>query len=151
MGKKWSPNDTVQFVNVLLYSLQLLHQHGVTHGDLYGHNVLASFNDKIDAIDTSSPSINIRLSDFGASFIYDKDEEYGKLLEAIEVRAFQVILQEVIMYYFDDTGIDQCSKRTLLLNLVKQCNVLSAFTDLYIYWQQQQLKALASAFDDTSK
>lgn len=90
-GKKWSPSDTIQFVNVLLYSLQLLHMHGITHGDCYGHNVLISFGDKKDEDDnTSGVSINVRLSDFGASFMYDMNAEYGTYIEKIKMRAFQV-------------------------------------------------------------
>ena len=99
-GKKWSPSDTIQFVNVLLYSLQLLHMHGITHGDCYGHNVLISFGDKKDEDDnTSGVSINVRLSDFGASFMYDMNAEYGTYIEKIEIRAFQVIFLNLLILF----------------------------------------------------
>ena len=148
--KKWSPNDTIQFVNVILYSLQLLHQHGITHGDLYGHNVLVSFgNNTTDGDDGSSGAcMNVRLSDFGASFIYDTKAEYGKRIEMIEIRAFQVMLEELMTFCFDDSCSDEFSNKALLLsNLISQCNTASTFCGLYIYWQQQLLKDMARAFD----
>ena len=76
--------------------------------------------------------------------------EYGNYIEKIEIRAFQVLLEELIEhYYYDDNDNDgnSSSKKLMLTTLMNQCNVASTFCDLYIYWQQQQLKSIAKAFD----
>ncbi len=136
----WSRHDTLRFVNVVLYSLQVLHSHGITHGDMYGHNILVRRSNN----DNDPAPIQVRLSDFGASFQYDTQAEYGKCLEQIELRAFQVLLQEVRDHYYleddDDDG-------PWLSNLIQQCPAALTFRDLYIDWQQQQLKEMAKAFE----
>lgn len=60
-----------------------LHAHGINHGDLYGHNIL--WNEGGDSL----------LGDFGAAAFYP-DEETGRRLERIEVRAFGVLLGELL-------------------------------------------------------
>ena len=149
---KWSPSDAIRLINVLLYSLQLLHSNGISHGDFYGHNILVSYNNNSDADDRMYTTINVRLSDFGAAFIYDATTEYGKCIETIEMRAFRVLLEELVEYYYNDdeddtVGDDSTSKKLLLSNLIDQCTAASRFIDLYIYWQQQQLKDIAKAIN----
>jgi hypothetical protein len=160
--QKWSSNDVLHFVNVLLDSLRLLHRHGITHGDLYGHNILLSYckntdNDTKNTDDVyrhSYPSINVRLSDFGASFMYDTTSEYGENVQRIELRAFQVLLQEVSEHYYSididnvegPSASSRSSTMSLLKNLIAQCNVVTTFDELHIYQQQQQLKGIAEAF-----
>jgi hypothetical protein len=62
-----------------------LHQHGILHGDLYGHNVLFK------------PCGDCLLGDFGASSIYPLDNDAVALsLQAIEVRAFGCLLEELL-------------------------------------------------------
>jgi len=61
-----------------------LHKRGVMHGDFYGHNVL--YRDDGHAL----------LGDFGAASRYRTgDRALARGLEAIEVRAFGILLQEV--------------------------------------------------------
>lgn len=61
-----------------------LHERGVMHGDLYGHNVL--YRDDGHAL----------LGDFGAASRYrPEDKALASKLEAIEVRAFGILLEEV--------------------------------------------------------
>ena len=136
----WSRSDTIRFVNVMLHSLQVLHTHGITHGDLYGHNILVCRGDNDN--DNDPAPIQVRLSDFGASFQYDTLAEYGKCLEQIELRAFQVLLQEVRDHYYQEDDDD-----LWLSNLIQQCPTALTFRDLYIDWQKQQLKEMAKAFE----
>ncbi|MGF0241284.1 protein kinase [Rhodococcus sp. IEGM1300] len=62
-----------------------LHQQGITHGDLYGHNIM--WNEHGDCL----------LGDFGAaSFHATSDSEESRALQRIEVRAFGVLLGELL-------------------------------------------------------
>ena len=87
----YGDNDKVSEVQAktmvtgLLEVLMELHQRGIMHGDLYGHNILVSDDD---------PTL-VKLSDFGAAFFYDTDAEYGMLLQQIEMRAFGILVSEI--------------------------------------------------------
>ncbi|WAG08251.1 leucine-rich repeat-containing serine/threonine-protein kinase [Aeromonas jandaei] len=64
-----------------------LHQAGIMHGDLYGHNILF----------TRGPSAHALLGDFGAASLYDlHDRELAQGLERLEVRAFGCLLEELL-------------------------------------------------------
>jgi hypothetical protein len=60
-----------------------LHARGINHGDLYAHNIL--WNEHGDTL----------LGDFGAAAFYP-DVETGLRLERIEVRAFGILLRELL-------------------------------------------------------
>ncbi|MEH8139356.1 leucine-rich repeat-containing protein kinase family protein [Aeromonas veronii] len=68
-----------------------LHQAGIMHGDLYGHNILF----------TRGPDAPARalLGDFGAASLYDRcDRERALGLERLEVRAFGCLLEELLAH-----------------------------------------------------
>jgi hypothetical protein len=83
-------NDTrftlEQFLNIahgVAKAAQHLHSKGIMHGDLYAHNIL--HNDAGDCL----------LGDFGAASFYSLTDPASLLLQAIEVRAFGCLLQEL--------------------------------------------------------
>lgn len=61
-----------------------LHQRGILHGDLYGHNLLVD------------PNGNTLLSDFGAASFYSPQSAQGRSLERLEVRAFGCLIEELL-------------------------------------------------------
>ncbi|MGQ9870968.1 protein kinase [Leptodesmis sp.] len=64
-----------------------LHARGIMHGDLYAHNILV--NETGDSL----------LGDFGAASFYPASELVaGEALEALEVRAFGCLLEDLLNY-----------------------------------------------------
>lgn len=68
-----------------------LHQAGIMHGDLYGHNILFARG--------SDAPARALLGDFGAASLYDRcDRERAVGLERLEVRAFGCLLEELLAH-----------------------------------------------------
>ncbi|UWF47336.1 leucine-rich repeat-containing serine/threonine-protein kinase [Pseudomonas sp. N3-W] len=77
-----------------------LHQQGITHGDLYGHNIL--WHEDGDCL----------LGDFGAaSFHATTDNLESRALQRIEVRAFGVLLGELLERI--DSGLSDADRLEL--------------------------------------
>ncbi|MCU0121183.1 protein kinase [Pseudomonas sp. B2M1-30] len=84
-----------------------LHQQGITHGDLYGHNIL--LNERGDCL----------LGDFGAaSFHATTDNLETQALQRIEVRAFGILLGELLERI--DSGLSD-ERRKVLEDLERRC------------------------------
>ncbi|QYY79944.1 leucine-rich repeat-containing protein kinase family protein [Pseudomonas germanica] len=84
-----------------------LHRQGITHGDLYGHNIL--LNERGDCL----------LGDFGgASFHAIADTAETRALQRIEVRAFGVLLGELLARI--DSGLSD-EQRAVLEELERRC------------------------------
>ena len=79
-----------------------LHAQGICHGDLYAHNVLCDAEG------------NALLGDFGAAAFYPaQDSQAGVALERLEVRAFGILLQELLQHCPDEDP--------LVLALARRC------------------------------
>ncbi|MFT5534885.1 MAG: hypothetical protein ACI8WM_001114 [Burkholderiaceae bacterium] len=63
-----------------------LHQRGILHGDLYAHNVLHTGEGYV------------LLGDFGAASLFAPDDVQADALQRLEVRAFGVLLEELITH-----------------------------------------------------
>ncbi|WP_459206080.1 leucine-rich repeat-containing protein kinase family protein [Pseudomonas sp. MLB6B] len=61
-----------------------LHATGLLHGDLYAHNILFA------------PNGQCLLTDFGAASFHPASEASGQALEALEVRAFGILMHELL-------------------------------------------------------
>ncbi|MDD2343318.1 MAG: leucine-rich repeat-containing protein kinase family protein [Tolumonas sp.] len=83
---------------------QHLHQRGIMHGDLYGHNILHCGEGRT------------LLGDFGAASFYATDDRtVADALQKLEVRAFGCILEELI---------ERCSVSELTQHVLYQLNAL---------------------------
>ena len=61
-----------------------LHRAGITHGDLYGHNILYCNDGRV------------LLGDFGAASLFAPDTAQAAALQRLEVRAFGLLLEELL-------------------------------------------------------
>jgi len=83
-GDRFSYDRLVSYATDIAAAAQHLHSRGVSHGDLYAHNTLVSPD-------------SARISDFGAACVYDGNTALdAHLLERIEVRAFGILLRELL-------------------------------------------------------
>ncbi|NMX59253.1 protein kinase [Pseudomonas sp. WS 5146] len=84
-GTRFSAEVALRMARGIASVAAHLHRHGITHGDLYGHNIL--WNAAGDCL----------LGDFGAaSFHVTADTQETRALQRIEVRAFGVLLGELL-------------------------------------------------------
>jgi len=78
-------NTLLRWVHGLASAMRHLHAQGVTHGDLYAHNILCA------------PQGEALLGDFGAaSFFSPTNTNWAKGVQRLEVRAFGYLLQELL-------------------------------------------------------
>lgn len=104
-----SPEFAWTIVQNLGRVLHKLHgEKSICHGDFYAHNILVSFKEQ-----------SVKLSDFGAAFFYDANEEYGRLLQRIELRAYSVLVEELYSLVVDTLSD---GKKITWKNLLLQCS-----------------------------
>jgi len=82
-----------------------LHEDGIAHGDLYGHNIL--INDDAHCL----------LGDFGAATLYkDMDASLSHAIERLEVRAFGCLMEELLQRI----NIDELATQTEIFAKLQQ-------------------------------
>ena len=147
-GADWTGTQALQLVTVILDALHQLHAHRITHGDLYGHNLLIRRRGPDD--------LQVRLSDFGAAFFFDDNDDdeasssssYGQWLGTIELRAFAVLVAEVATeLLLKDDEEDTKAAQSHLEALERACLQEGAtFEKVQVWWKQRQLQEMAFAF-----
>lgn len=106
--RRFSAQVALRIAMGIASAAEHLHQQGITHGDLYGHNIL--LNDQGDCL----------LGDFGAaSFHSTTDSMETRALQRIEVRAFGVLLGELLARI--DSGLND-ERREVLEELARRCS-----------------------------
>lgn len=83
-GKAFSQTALLRLAHGIAAAARHLHERGIMHGDLYAHNILHT--SRGDAL----------LGDFGAASLYVRGGAQGAVLERLEVRAFGLLLEELI-------------------------------------------------------
>jgi serine/threonine protein kinase len=139
-------------VTGLLQVLVQLHTLGICHGDLYGHNILISTSEDESTTTSSSndttTSFRVKLSDFGAAFFYDPTSDAAKDIERVEVRAFGVLVEELLEQVWNQSVTDNDGNTTnekrlsLMLDLVQACRTpMATFSGV---WQSVQRHVVSS-------
>jgi hypothetical protein len=99
-GTRFTADVALRIARGIASVAEHLHRQGITHGDLYGHNIL--WNEQGDCL----------LGDFGAaSFHATQDTLESRALQRIEVRAFGVLLGELLERI--DSGLSDGERRRL--------------------------------------
>lgn len=133
--RKVTMQQGIIIINDLLYAMTMLHKGGICHGDFYGHNIL------VHRMDSS----RVRLTDFGAAFFYDKEDRQKSFwLEKIELRAFAIFVEEVIVRL-------EGARAQVLTDLANRCRSeenYPLFDSVFIWWKQMQLSAIALEFGE---
>lgn len=102
---RFSAHVALRMARAIASVAEHLHHQGITHGDLYGHNILCNEHG------------NCLLGDFGAaSFHATCDSLESRALQRIEVRAFGVLLGELLERI--DSGLSD--ERRLQLEALQQ-------------------------------
>lgn len=86
-GSHFELGSALALASGIASAARQLHQRGVSHGDLYGHNILH---------DGRGQAL---LGDFGAASLFDPDDAPTALaLQRLEVRAFGCLLEELLAH-----------------------------------------------------
>lgn len=94
-GRQMSAQAVVRVAHGVASAAAQLHAHGILHGDLYAHNILYR------------PDGRCLLSDFGAAAFYERSGSVESArLEQIEVRAFGLLLEELLALLPDVSAED---------------------------------------------
>jgi len=82
-GKRFDLASTLEIAHGIASAAARLHERGIMHGDLYGHNIMHCGQGRT------------LLGDFGAASFYDPASPQAAPLQRLEVRAFGFLLEEL--------------------------------------------------------
>jgi hypothetical protein len=120
-GFELTQQQAVSIATAIAKAMEHLHKQGIMHGDLYAHNTL--FNTEGDAL----------LGDFGAATYYGKNHLQANYFEALDVRAFGCMLDDLMRH---TSNLDSTNKQEFekIIQSCWQTNVLErpSFGDLLI-------------------
>jgi len=83
-GKRFSTAELFGIAGGIASAARHLHERGIMHGDLYGHNILHCGQGRS------------LLGDFGAASLFAPDAPHAAGLQRLEVRAFGLLLDELM-------------------------------------------------------
>lgn len=130
-----NPDEAVKMVSGLLDVLSKLHSSGVCHGDFYGHNILVK----------SDGTFSVKLTDFGAAFLYDRSSEYGKLIEKVEIRAFRHLVDEIrVLVQKNQPEVTKSAPVHQLLNELLDISLLAAAGTSFSQLQEEWIEKLSN-------
>lgn len=105
-GERFSYERIVSIGSDIAQAASHLHQSGIVHGDLYAHNTLVSGSCALT-------------SDFGAACLYGGNSALNcELVERVEVRAFGILLEELMLRASDEVPHSDLQS---IKNLVARC------------------------------
>jgi Protein tyrosine and serine/threonine kinase/Leucine rich repeat len=106
--KRFDWHATLRMAKGIASATQHLHKRGISHGDLYAHNILHTTEG--DAL----------LSDFGAAAFFDvNDAVLAQGLEKLEVRALGCLLEELTTHCYAEQH--STPKLEVLAQMAQQC------------------------------
>ena len=106
--KKLELNHLISIAKGVASVCSHLHSRGISHGDLYAHNILIYEGKSL-------------LSDFGAASFYNPSSGHAKSIEGIEVRAFGCLLEEIINLTLKNSSLESNEIIMKLQDLQFQC------------------------------
>lgn len=120
-GFNLSAGVVLRIARGIASAAERLHAQGIMHGDLYAHNILY-------CADTG----NVKLGDFGAASLFERDSNFATPLQRLEVRAYGCLLQELIAHCDDAIPeIEQLAAECLQ----QQVNARPLFADIVLRLQ----------------
>lgn len=99
-GTQFTLTTVLNIAHSIASAVAHLHAKGITHGDLYAHNILSNYH--------NSSNVNVILSDFGAAaFLPPNNLQLSQQVQRIESRAFACLLEELLNHCAVDNNIIQ--------------------------------------------
>eukprot|EP00049_Salpingoeca_infusionum_P004987 m.86806 g.86806 ORF g.86806 m.86806 type:complete len:576 (+) comp12815_c0_seq2:308-2035(+) len=100
----------VRLLHAVSSAMEYIHKQKIFHGDLYAHNIMYN-----------PTSGEAKLGDFGASWSYEMiPEQHHNAIQRLEVRAFGLLVQELVEVTSISSGAQGHNKERLL-QLAMQC------------------------------
>lgn len=108
---KFALKKVLSIAHSIASAVAHLHAKGITHGDLYAHNILSNH------LLADDQSMQVILSDFGAAAFLPPDNlKQSQQLQRIESRAFACLLEELL----DRCVVDDCDTHHNTLQNLRQ-------------------------------